>query len=425
MNELNPQKEAGPTGIETAQKGGINKEYNQPKDRDCVLWTPQQEKQFLDKVYRRSHSGYSRRFYSFGINSFRAFIEETKLQSLGQKEIYNTLDNWVSWLDSKGTRGKTIVGYVAGVRKFLAFLDIEVDPTKLRSKVTMPKVTKIEEQPLRLEDIRMVLTKGRPNPKMRALILTLLSSGMRIGEALSLRLSDLNLDAHPATINIRAEYSKTRTARVAYVSDEARDALRAIAGGDPDRLVFHYAGDLWQRSKDCNRTFRKIIARAGVDDMIHNHRIHTIHFHLFRKFFLTKGSDTIGEHAAHALCGHGFYMDTYYQKSRKEREDDYLRLMPLLTVFGKEEKVDLKKAFKQEMLAMVGFKPEEVDQMNIEQLSNEDLQKMVREKLLGVMTNNGSKQKVIAIGEVESQLNQGWEFVAALPDNKAILKLPF
>jgi hypothetical protein len=41
------------------------------------------------------------------------------------------------------------------------------------------------------------------------------------------------------------------------------------------------------------------------------------------------------------------------------------------------------------------------------------------------MVNNGSKQKVIPINEVESHLTQGWEFVAALPDNKAILKIPF
>ncbi len=31
-----------------------------------------------------------------------------------------------------------------------------------------------------------------------------------------------------------------------------------------------------------------------------------VHFHLFRKFFLTRPSDVIGEHATHALMGHYF-----------------------------------------------------------------------------------------------------------------------
>jgi hypothetical protein len=49
---------------------------------------------------------------------------------------------------------------------------------------------------------------------------------------------------------------------------------------------------------------------------------------------------------------------------------------------------------------------------------------LVKEKLLGVMQNNGAKQKVIPHGEVESYIIKGWEFVASLPKGKAIVKLP-
>ena len=49
---------------------------------------------------------------------------------------------------------------------------------------------------------------------------------------------------------------------------------------------------------------------------------------------------------------------------------------------------------------------------------------MVRERLLGAMANNGSRQKVIRIAEVEKYVMEGWEYVASLPDDRAILKLP-
>jgi len=52
-----------------------------------------------------------------------------------------------------------------------------------------------------------------------------------------------------------------------------------------------------------------------------------------RKYFMTRGSDVIGEHATHALMGHSFYMDTYYRKTVEERASDYRRLVPHLTVF--------------------------------------------------------------------------------------------
>lgn len=66
-----------------------------------------------------------------------------------------------------------------------------------------------------------------------------------------------------------------------------------------------------------------------------------------------------------------------------------------------------------------------IEKMSLDELSNEELQNIVRRKLLGVMTNNGSRQKVIPIGDVKSYIGQGYEYVASLPDAEAIVKMPF
>ena len=47
------------------------------------------------------------------------------------------------------------------------------------------------------------------------------SSGLRAVEAASIRLRDIDLSSKPVKIHIRKEYSKTRTGRDTYVSDEA------------------------------------------------------------------------------------------------------------------------------------------------------------------------------------------------------------
>lgn len=62
--------------------------------------------------------------------------------------------------------------------------------------------------------------------------------------------------------------------------------------------------------------------------------------------------------------------------------------------------------------------------MEVNKMPDEEFQKTVRQKLLGTMANNGSSQKVVPLGEVDSYISNGWEFVAALPNEKAILKLP-
>jgi len=38
--------------------------------------------------------------------------------------------------------------------------------------------------------------------------------------------------------------------------------------------------------------------------------------------------------------------------------------------------------------------------------------------------NNGNSQKVISFKEVETYIEQGWEYVRDFPGNKAIVKLP-
>jgi hypothetical protein len=42
-----------------------------------------------------------------------------------------------------------------------------------------------------------------------------------------------------------------------------------------------------------------------------------------------------------------------------------------------------------------------------------------------MMTTNRSRQKVIPVKEVKSYIDQGFEYVAPLPDGEAIMKLPF
>jgi hypothetical protein len=50
---------------------------------------------------------------------------------------------------------------------------------------------------------------------------------------------------------------------------------------------------------------------------------------------------------------------------------------------------------------------------------------MVRQRLLGAMANNGARQRVVGVNEVERFITEGWDFVAALPNDRAIMKIPY
>jgi len=74
---------------------------------------------------------------------------------------------------------------------------------------------------------------------------------------------------------------------------------------------------------------------------------------------------------------------------------------------------------------VTGFKQDEVDKMILSSMNDEDFQKMVRNKLLGVMANNGARQKVISVEDIERYIGEGWEFQSALPNNRVIVRAPF
>ena len=100
---------------------------------------------------------------------------------------------------------------------------------------------------------------------------------------------------------------------------------------------------------------------------------------------------------------------------------DYEHLSHLVT--ATEEK--LKETFKKQLLLVAGFKVDEIGKIDLANMSDEEFQSLVRQRLVGIMENNGNKQKVIDLGQVENFISDGWEYVASLPNDRAIVKTPF
>jgi hypothetical protein len=56
-------------------------------------------------------------------------------------------------------------------------------------------------------------------------------------------------------------------------------------------------------------------------------------------------------------------------------------------------------------------------------MTDEELHKLVKQRLVGANGNNGSRQKVVQVKEVDKFLDQGWEYVAPLSNDRAIIKM--
>lgn len=159
--------------------------------------------------------------------SYQPYDIQSILKPLSSNEInvYSLLDGFVSYLIETGLTSKSIHLYLASVRSYLSYFDIEIVPSKFHRRVKMPRHHREPEQPLDASNIRDILLVCS-NRRLKAYLLTLASGGMRATEALAIRLKDIDFSSSPTKIHLRKEFSKTRTARDIFISQEATAYLK-------------------------------------------------------------------------------------------------------------------------------------------------------------------------------------------------------
>lgn len=198
---------------------------------------------------------------------------------------------------------------------------------------------------------------GHLDEHTRALVLVLASSGMRIGEAVTVRLADLDIDASPVAIDIRPEHSKNRVGRVTFISAEAASEVRTwlavrdsyhraavgrasgcIAAKDPgDPRLFPFsittAEDAWARA----------LAKADLAERDERTRRLIRPLHSLRAFFASQLGLSCPQQVVEELLGHeGYLTDAYRRYSRQQLAEAYLAAEHHVTVLVPAEYKALK-----------------------------------------------------------------------------------
>ena len=103
-------------------------------------------------------------------------------------------------------------------------MGIDVFAEKCKQRVKLPKIKRLKKEALTKEILIKLL--HNLDPKLQSAVLLALSSGLRVGEITGLTLPDIEFNAEPVKINVRAETSKSGEDRETYISKEASEALR-------------------------------------------------------------------------------------------------------------------------------------------------------------------------------------------------------
>jgi site-specific recombinase XerD len=239
------------------------------------------------------------------------------------------LEAFIESEQDRGLRVSTVRTRLACLIAFLHFL-IEQEVVsgsilKRHIKLRLPEVLPRAMHPADVKKLLSVIDDTRD----RALILLLLRTGMRIGEALGLRLNDLDIRDRKVHL---FQGEKNSMGRVVYLSDDVLLALKLwLRQRDPNKeFVFYGQGNKPICYSTGRSRFVKYIQKGGLEQK--GYTVHCLR-HTFASELLNAGMRL---ECLQQLMGHQDIEVTrrYARLTDTTREEEYFRAMAIIEKGG-------------------------------------------------------------------------------------------
>ena len=76
------------------------------------------------------------------------------------------------------------------------------------------------------------------------------------------------------------------------------------------------------------------------------------------------------------------------------------------------------------ILRIAGVSQEDIEKLDAENMDADEVMDYLQKRLMNTINENGNRQRVVHINEVENYIQEGWEYVNTLPEDKGIVRLP-
>jgi integrase/recombinase XerD len=244
---------------------------------------------------------------------------KTRLEEITRRDV----EAFIEHEQDRGNKITTIRTKLVSVQAFLRYLVEEeiVSPDIFgrRIRLQLPERLPRAMDPRDLRKLLSVIEGARD----RAMIMVLLRTGMRIGELLNTKVTDVHIKERRIEIY---EGEKNRLGRVVYLSDDAVVALRKWLKERntwEDYLIYSRGRTDTMSYSTARVIFQRYIVKAGLSDK--GYSLHTLR-HTFATEFLNAGMRL---ECLQVLLGHRSIEETrrYARLTDKTREEEYFRAM--------------------------------------------------------------------------------------------------
>ena len=304
--------------------------------------TKNRENYLTEKLANKSES--SRNIFNTAINSldntctteynvsnFDKIIQDVLKMDAEQREdeITSVLQQWVNKL-AKTMVFNTIKIEFSAINKYLKYYKIRCD---FSENIEFPQNIQEERYAVSIDEIQKILDSARP--KQKCYYLCLISSGCRPVEVLGLRKRDFFWTGKRYGARIPATLTKKKISRTVFFSIECTFFLRRMLEKitDDDQTIFTKNPILKNARTSEDRILKRHLEGLGMDYKFETTGYSKINLYCFRGYFFTKSIRIFNEDIAHAMVGHGAYLQQYQRRNESEKEELYEELESHLLVF--------------------------------------------------------------------------------------------
>jgi site-specific recombinase XerD len=283
---------------------------------------------YLQDQYRRNCKAATIRSAAEAIRCFWVFL---KAHAIGKLEDIRRqhIGAFIEHEQDRGLKITSVRQKLQNVYAFMRYLSREerVVPELLLRKIHL-KLPQRLPRAIPAEDVLKLLSVI-DRVRNRAIILLLLRTGMRIGEALNLHTTDVDLNERTVKIY---EGEKNATGRVVYLSEDARQAIAAwlkLRQVYKPRL-FYGQGHHYLCYNSARVMFKKYLHNAGLADK--GYTVHCLR-HTCATELLNAGMRI---ECLQQLLGHSKLEVTriYARLTDKTREQEYFKAMAIIEAGG-------------------------------------------------------------------------------------------
>lgn len=252
-------------------------------------------------LYERKRSEETVKGYRSDLLDFLDFLKGEGVESF-EEVTYHHLRSYIGLLSQKGLKKASVARKVSSIRSFFKWLRkegyIEKNPSALLSspKYRRPLPRWLTEE----ETMRLLEAPGKEDPqgiRDRAIVELLYSTGLRIGELLRLRLSDLNLEQK--LIRVKGKGGKERLVpfgEKAFLALKDYLSIRDALGPKEDFVFLNRFGKRLS-PRWVQKSLKVYALKGGIFKMVTPHLLR----HTFATHLLDRGADL---RAIQELLGH-------------------------------------------------------------------------------------------------------------------------